>query len=134
MTPRARDIDFNNIEVTATDPISNGTCEVLGAYISDGYYILEPDDKLECTAQFFLKAGTPFYERIKQAPLKIQQHPLVLNLGMDKHLIKIIQIERFEKDENGIYLSGVIFQFEDTLEFFEDVQEYKWTNLERPSK
>lgn len=123
-----------NSPVKGTDPITKGTFIIEWAWFINDFWAWKNDasDILEAKGSFTISGeDNPLYDLVKDTPLRLQEITASIDFGTEKKFIQIKSIGHFEiyKEKKEIYLSQVIFEILDNLDYLQKVQEYKDENL-----
>ena len=115
--------------IKGIDPISKGTFTIEYAYMLWENYGYGDSMKAQGKIVITSENDNPLFNIAKESPLRLQGLMATVDFEGEKRFIKIETISQYVIDDLGVVLNPVTFEILDNLEYLENVQEYKWTNL-----
>jgi hypothetical protein len=119
--------------VNGVDPITKGHFTIDWAFIRN-YWDFDEEESKEhfgAVGQITIDGNdaNPFYDALVKTPLLIQDHPLSVEFKDGIRFIKVTNVSNWLDEANRIVLSNVEFEFLDNLNYLENIQDFKNTNL-----
>jgi hypothetical protein len=125
--------------VKGYDPISKGTFTIEYAWMiwdewETAYGCVEQDSHYSGKIVITSENDNPLYKIAKESPLRLQGLIASVQFGIEKRFIKIRTISNYFiypsiNEVERINLDPVTFEILDNLEYLEEIDDYKNTNL-----
>lgn len=127
------DNSFFKSAVLGTDPVTKGTFVIEYADMVwdwDREIVGAIDKTSRANGKITIDGyNNPLFNIVKESPLRLQGLVASVDFGVEKRFIKIETVAGYTNDTWRIELNPVMFEILDNLDYFEQLQDYKDTNL-----